>query len=259
MSGGGTTLKPLKTVRSILVSQPAPENGKSAFYSIRDDFKIKVDFRSFIHVEGVEAREFRKSRIYLDDYSSVILTSRNAIEHYFRIHEELRIRVSQETKYFCKSEAIALYLQKFIQYRKRKIFFGDGKYPKLIQLINKHKDKEKFLLPCTDMAGTGLPDLLTENEVDFTEAVIYRTVVSDLSDLSDIKYDMIVFFSPSGVDSLYKNFPDFKQEETRIAAWGLKTAGALKANDLRLDITAPTPESPSMTRAIINYIKKSNR
>lgn len=144
MSGGGTTAKPLKAVKSILVSQPAPENGKSAFYTIRDEFKIKVDFRSFIHVEGVEAREFRKSRIYLDQFSSVILTSRNAIEHYFRMHDELRLRVSQETKYFCKSEAIALYLQKYTQYRKRKIFFGDGQYPKLIQLINKHKEKENF-------------------------------------------------------------------------------------------------------------------
>lgn len=258
MSGGGTTAKPLKAVKSILVSQPAPENGKSAFYTIRDEFKIKVDFRSFIHVEGVEAREFRKSRIYLDQFSSVILTSRNAIEHYFRMHDELRLRVSQETKYFCKSEAIALYLQKYTQYRKRKIFFGDGQYPKLIQLINKHKEKENFLLPCSDVADDKLGNLLAENNVEFTEAVLYKTVVSDLSDLSDIKYDMIVFFSPSGVESLYKNFPDFTQGETRIAAWGNKTAEALKANNLRLDVTAPTAESPSMTGAIIYYMKKSN-
>lgn len=258
MSGGSTTAKPLKAVKSILVSQPAPENGKSAFYTLRDDFKIKVDFRSFIHVEGVEARDFRKSRIYLDDYSAVILTSRNAIEHYFRMHEDLRLRVSQETKYFCKSEAIALYLQKFIQYRKRKIFFGDGKYPKLMQLINKHKGKEKFLLPCSDVADKNLSNMLEENEVEFQEAVIYKTVVSDLSDLSDIKYDMIVFFSPSGVESLYANFPDFEQGETRIAAWGNKTAAALEANDLRLDVTAPTEKSKSMTGAIRNYMKKSN-
>lgn len=258
MSGGGTAAKPLKAVKSILVSQPAPENGKSAFYTLRDEFKIKVDFRSFIHVEDVDGRDFRKSRIYLDDYSAVILTSRNAIEHYFRMHDELRIRVSQETKYFCKSEAIALYLQKYIQYRKRKIFFGDGKYPKLIQLINKHKDKEKFLLPCSDVADPNLSDFLTKEEVDFTEAVLYRTVVSDLSDLSDIKYDMIVFFSPSGLDSLYQNFPDFTQDETRLAVWGNKTAAACEEHNLRVDVFAPSPESPSMTQAIKNYMKKSN-
>ncbi len=258
MSGGSTTAKPLKAVKSILVSQPEPENGKSAFYKLRDDFKLKVDFRPFIHVEEVPSKEFRKTRIYLDDFSAVIMTSRNAIEHFFRMHDELRLRVSQETKYFCKSEAIALYLQKYIQYRKRKIFFGDGRFPKLIQLINKHKGKEKFLLPCSDVADNKLSKLLEENEVDFTDAILYRTVVSDLSDLSDIKYDMIVFFSPSGVESLYKNFPDFTQDETRIAAWGKKTAAALEENHLRLDVTAPTPETPSMTLAIKNYIKKAN-
>lgn len=258
MSGGGTTAKPLKAVKSILVSQPEPENAKSPYYSIRDDFKIKVDFRPFIHVEEVPGKEFRKSRIHVEEFSSVIMTSRNAIENYFRMHEELRLRVSQETKYFCKSEAIALYLQKFIQYRKRKIFFGDGDYPKLVQLINKHKDKEKFLLPCSNVADDQLANLLQENKVDFQDAVLYKTVASDLSDLSDIKYDMIVFFSPSGVESLYINFPDFSQDETRIAAWGKTTAEALEAHNLRLDVTAPTAECPSMTGAIREYIKKAN-
>ena len=258
MSGGGTTAKPLKAVKSILVSQPTPENGKSQYFTLRDDFKIKVDFRPFIHVEDVEAKDFRKSRIYLDDFSAVILTSRNAIEHFFRMHDELRLRVSQETKYFCKSEAIALYLQKFIQYRKRKIFFGDGKYPKLLQLIGKHKDKEKFLLPCSDVHDGNFPLSLTEAEVDFQEAVLYKTVVSDLSDLSDIKYDMIVFFSPSSIDSLYINFPDFEQGATRIAGWGKPTAKALAAKDLRLDVAAPTTDAKSMTQAIKNYMKKSN-
>lgn len=258
MSGGGTTAKPLKAVKSILVSQPEPDNGKSPYYTIRDEFKIKVDFRPFIHVEDVPAKEFRKERIYLDDYSAVILTSRNAIEHYFRMHEELRLRVSQETKYFCKSEAIALYLQKFIQYRKRKIFFGDGKYPKLLQIISKHKDKEKFLLPCTDVHDDKFPQELSEAGVDFQEAVLYKTVVSDLSDLSDVKYDILVFFSPSSIESLYINFPDFEQGETRIAGWGRKTAQALEDKKLRLDIAAPTPEARSMTEAIRNYLKKSN-
>lgn len=258
MSGGGGTVKPLKAVKSILVSQPEPENGKSAFYTLRDDFNIKVDFRPFIHVEGVPAKDFRKDRIHPEEFSAVILTSRNAIEHYFRIHEELRLRVSQETKYFCKSEAIALYLQKFIQYRKRKIFFGDGSNLKLAQLAAKHKDKETFLLPCSDVADGNFASLLADHKITVQEAVIYRTVVSDLSDLSDIKYDMIVFFSPSGVESLYINFPDFSQDETRIAAWGNKTAEALEANNLRLDVTAPTKEARSMTEAIRNYMKKSN-
>jgi uroporphyrinogen-III synthase len=258
MSGGGTTVKPLKAVKSILVSQPAPENGKSAFYVLRDEFKIQVDFRPFIHVEEVPARDFRKSRVYLEEYSAVILTSRNAIEHLFRMYDELRIKVSQETKYFCKSEAIALYLQKYIQYRKRKIFFGDGKPQRLVQLINKHKEKEKFLLPCSDVADPGLNELLTEEGINFTEAVLYRTVASDLSDLSDIKYDMICFFSPSGLESLYHNFPDFKQEETRLAVWGATTAEALQGYGLRLDVFAPTPEAPSMTQAIKDYVKKSN-
>lgn len=258
MSGGGTTAKPLKAVKSILISQPEPENGKSPFYTFRDEYKIKTDFRPFIHVEPIPAKDFRKSRIHVEDFSSVILTSRNAIEHYFRVHDELRLRVSQETKYFCKSEAIALYLQKFIQYRKRKIFFGDGKPAKLIQLINKHKDKERFLLPCSDVADGKFNQLLSENGVDFQEAVIYRTVVSDLSDLSDIKYDMIVFFSPSSIESLFINFPDFTQGETRLAGWGNKTAAALEEHNLRLDVGAPTPEARSMVAAITNYIKKSN-
>jgi len=258
MSGGGTTAKTLKAVKSILVSQPEPENGKSPYYTLRDEFKIKVDFRNFIHVEGVPGKEFRKTRIYLDEFSAVILTSRNAIEHFFRMHDELRLRVSQEMKYFCKSEAIALYLQKFIQYRKRKIFFGDGSPSKLMSLIVKHKDKEKYLLPCSDASDGGFSHKLEDAGVEFKEATIYRTVVSDLSDLSDIKYNMIVFFSPSGVESLYKNFPDFEQGATRIAAWGAKTADALTAYKLRLDVTAPTEKARSMTEAIRNYIKKAN-
>lgn len=258
MSGGGTTAKTLKAVKSILVSQPEPENGKSPFYNLRDEFKIKVDFRHFIHVEGVEPREFRKSRIQPDQYSAVILTSRNAIENYFRMFDELRLKVSQETKYFCKSEAIALYLQKFTQYRKRKIFFGDGSDAKLLSLIQRHRDKENFLLPCSDVTDGNFSAELAALKVNFQEAVLYRTVVSDLSDLSDIKYDMIVFFSPSGVESLYKNFPDFEQGETRIAAWGAKTAEALEANHLRLDVKAPTDECKSMTEAIRSYLKRAN-
>ncbi len=259
MSRGRAGVKTERVVESILVSQPAPENGKSPYYDIRDEYGIKVDFRPFIHVEGVDAKEFRKSRIYIDEYSAIILTSRNAIEHYFRICEELRIKIDDNTKYFCKSEAIALYLQKFIQYRKRKIFFGNGKTDKLLELICKHKANEKFLLPCSDVHNDSLSVMLDEKGVEYTHAVIYRTVCSDLSDLSDIKYDMIVFFSPSGVESLYKNFPEFKQTTTRIAAWGLNTAQALEDNDLNLNIKAPLPETPSMTMAIRQYLKIANK
>ena len=259
MSRGSTEVKTTRKVESILVSQPAPENGKSAYYDIRDEYKIKVDFRPFIHVEGIEGKEFRKNRIYPDEYSAIILTSRNAIEHYFRICEELRIKINDNTKYFCKSEAIALYLQKFIQYRKRKIFFGNGKNDRLVELIQKHKNSEKFLLPCSDVHNAVLSNKLNEKEIEYTEAIIYKTVCSDLSNLSDIKYDMIVFFSPSGVESLYKNFPDFKQTTTRIAAWGKNTAKALEDNSLRLDVKAPSPETPSMTQAIRKYLKMANK
>jgi uroporphyrinogen-III synthase len=249
----------LKAVKSILITQPRPENDKSPYLDIAAEWKIKVDFRAFTHVEGVEAKDFRKDKVYLEQYPAVIITSRNAIEHYFRICEEMRVKVSEDTKYFCTSEAIALYLQKFIQYRKRKIFFGDGKPQKLADLINKHKADTKFLLPCSDVRDSAFPELLKQNGVDFTEATIFRTVASDLSDLSDVKYDMLVFFSPSSVASLYKNFPDFVQGETRIAAFGSSTIEALKPYGLTINVTAPTPEAPSMGMAITQYLKQSNK
>lgn len=249
----------LKAVKSILITLPPPENDKSPYLDIASDWKIKVDFRAFTHVEGVEARDFRKDKVYLEQYPSVIITSRNAIEHYFRMCEEMRFKVSEDTRYFCISEAIALYLQKFIQYRKRKIFFGDGKPQKLIELINKHKSGTRFLLPCSDVRDNSFPELLKQNDVDFTEATIFRTVASDLSDLSDVKYDMLVFFSPSSVASLYLNFPDFSQDETRIAAFGASTIEALKAHGLTINVPAPAPETPSMAMAIVQYLKQSNK
>lgn len=261
MTAVGATFKPFKKVKSILVSQPKPEHDKSPYYTIAKDYDIKVDFRPFIHVEDIDPKEFRKSKIYLQDYSSIIMTSRNAIEHYFKVAEETRYKVPETTKYFCLSEAIALYLQKYIQYRKRKIFFADGKYPKLIELLAKHKEKGagKFLIPCSDVSTNDLSPFLIENEIPYEEAVMYRTVASDLSDLREIKYDMIVFFSPSGVESLYKNFPDFVQGETRLAAWGKNTMQAILDHNLRLDVKAPDENAPSMTSAIINYLKQSNK
>jgi len=251
----------LKAVKSILISQPRPENGKSPFLDLAGEFNIKVDFRPFIHVEGMIAKDFRKYKIYIDQYPCVIFTSRNAIEHYFRLCEEMRVKVSEDTKYFCISEAIALYLQKFIQYRKRKVFFGDGKIPKLIEILLKHKDKTdgKFLLPCSDVRDQGIIDLLTKANIDFSEAIMYRTVASDLSDLRDIKYDMLSFFSPTGIVSLFKNFPDFVQGETRIAVFGNITADAARERGLRIDVLAPSPEHPSMVSAIKAYVQLSNK
>lgn len=251
----------LKEVKSILISQPEPESGRSPFYDLAKEYDLKVDFRPFIYVAGVDAKEFRRTKVYVDQYPSVIFTSRNAIEHYFRICDELRIKVSDDTKYICQNEAIALYLQKFIQYRKRKVFFGNGTMPKLIEILSKLKEKKEgpFLLPCSDVRDQGTIDMLEAAGIDFSEAVMYRTVVSDLSDLRDIKYDILVFFSPSGILSLFQNFPDFVQEETRIAVFGNKTAEAVRERDLRIDILAPSPEHPSMIGAIKSYVEQANK
>ena len=250
-----------KAVKSILISQPAPDNGKSPFLDLITEFDLKVDFRPFIFVEGINSKEFRKSKIYIDQFPCVIFTSRNAIEHYFRVSEEMRIKISESTKYFCISEAIALYLQKFIQYRKRKVFYGDGKIPKLIEILSKHKDKTdgKFLLPCSDVRDQGLIDILAKANFDFSEATMFKTVTSDLSDLRDIKYDILVFFSPTGIVSLFKNFPDFVQNDTRIAVFGNTTAEAARENNLVIDIMTPTPQHPSMVGAVKSYIKEANK
>lgn len=251
----------LKSVKSLLISQPAPENGRSPFIDLATEYDLKVDFRQFIYVEGVNSKDFRKFKVYIDQFPCVIFTSRNAIEQYFRISEEMRIKINDNTKYFCISEAIALYLQKFIQYRKRKVFFGDGKIPKLLEILTKHKDKTdgKFLLPCSDVRDQGLIDILTKANIDFSEATMFKTVASDLSDLRDIKYDVLVFFSPTGILSLFKNFPDFVQGDTRIAVFGNTTAEAARERNLVINIMAPTPEHPSMIGAVKSYIEQSNK
>lgn len=249
----------LKPVKSILISQPKPELGKSPYIDIAEQFKIKLDWRPFTQVEGVKAADFRKDKIYIDQYTCVIFTSRFAVEQYFRICEELRVKIKEDNKYFCYNEAIALYLQKFINYRKRKVFFGDGKLPKLMELIIKHKEDGKFLLPCSDVRDKAMAESLIKNEIDYSEAIIYNTVASDLSDLSDVKYDMLVFFNPSAIDSLYTNFPKFKQGETRLAIFGNTTADATKANKLNINIFSPTPENPSLVDAIKKYITEANK
>ena len=249
----------LKPVKSILISQPKPELGKSAYIDLAEQFKIKLDWRPFTHVEGVKAADFRKDKIYIEQYSCVIFTSRFAVEQYFRICEELRIKIKEDNKYFCFNEAIALYLQKFINYRKRKVFFGDGKLPKLMELILKHKDDGRFLLPCSDVRDKAMAESLVKHEIDYSEAVIYKTVASDLSDLSDVKYDMLVFFNPSAIDSLYTNFPKFTQGETRLAIFGNTTADAVKAHKININVFAPTPENPSLVDAIKKYITAANK
>lgn len=249
----------LKPVKSILISQPKPDLGKSPYIDLAQQFKIKLDWRPFTHVEGIKAAEFRKQKIYIEQYSCVIFTSRIAIEQYFRICDELRIKISEDSKYFCNNEAIALYLQKFIQYRKRKVFYGDGRLPKLMEVILKHKEDGKFLLPCSDVRDKALAEALLKYNIPYSEAVIYKTVASDLSDLSDVKYDMLVFFNPSAIDSLYTNFPKFSQDETRLAIFGNSTAEAVKAHKLNINVFAPTPENPSLVDAIKKYITEANK
>lgn len=245
-------------VKTILVSQPKPEGRKSPYFDLAEKYNLKIDFRSFIHVEGIGAQEFRTQKVELDKHTGIILTSKNAVDHYFRIAEELRYEVPDSMKYFCISEAVAYYLQKYVAYRKRKIFFGKQRIDDLIDILKKHK-KETFLLPCTDRLRDKIPDTLTANNLNFTKAVLYRTVASDLSDLENVYYDMLVFYSPGGVESLVKNFPEFKQNSTIIAAFGPTTAKAIVDNNMRLDLHAPQPNAPSMTGAIENFVKSSKK
>ena len=245
-------------VKSILVTQPKPESDKSPYTDLGKKHSIKIDFRSFIHVEGVGSKEFRVDRINILDYTAVIMTSRNSVDHFFRLCNELRITVPETMKYFCISESTAYYLQKYVIFRKRKIFHGKQTFSDLIDVIKKHKD-EKFLLPCSDIHKDEIPEILDANKINYKKAVMYKTVCSDLSDLENVFYDVLVFFSPSGITSLYKNFPKFKQNKTRIAAFGQTTAKAVEEAGLRLDIQAPLPEAPSMHMALEKYIHQVNK
>lgn len=245
-------------VKTILVSQPAPKTETSPYFDLAEKQKVKIDFRSFIHVEGIPVKEVRAQKIDLNNYTAIILTSRNAVDNFFRIAEEMRFTVPDDMKYFCQSEAVAYYLQKYVVYRKRKIYVGNRTFPELTKLIKKHKD-EKFLLPSSDKLKALIPTELDKLGVDWKRADLYRTVVSDLTDLENVFYDVLVFFSPSGIDSLFKNFPNFKQNDTRIAVFGNSTIKAVEKRGLRVDISAPTPETPSMTMALDKYIKDVNK
>lgn len=244
-------------VTSILVSQPAPTDDKSPYYTLSKRYGIKIDFRPFIEVVGVDLKEFKKQKIEILAHTAVIFTSRNAVDNFFRICAEGKTEVPADMKYFCVSEQTANYLQKYIVIRKRKIFVGHKTAADLIEILKKHKG-ETFLFPCSNIRKEDIPIFLHENEFKFSEAVIYKTVASDLSDLANVNYDIIAFFSPSGIHSLFVNFPKFKQNKTRIAAFGPTTGKAVIEAGLILDIEAPLPNAPSMTGALELYIKKAN-
>lgn len=255
-------------IKKILVSQPKPTTEKSPYFDMAEKHGVTLDFRPFIHVEPILAKDFRQQKVAILDHSAIIFTARTAIDHFFRLCEELRVSVPETMKYFCISESVALYLQKYIQYRKRKIFFGaTGKIEDLMVVINKHSD-EKYLVSVADVYDVNksvddkkddIVSLLEKNEITYTKAVMYKTVSTDFTQDKNFKYDMLVFFSPSGINSLFKNFPEFDQGEIKIGCFGPTTAKAAKEAGLRVDIEAPTPSAPSMAVAIDQFIKEYNK
>lgn len=252
-----TAKENLLKVKSILVSQPKPTDDKSPYLSLAEKYKLKIDFRPFIQVDPINYKEFRKQKIDILNHTAIIFTSRHAVDHFFKLCAESKIEIPADMKYFCISEQTSNYLQKYIVIRKRKIFTGSKTANDLIEIIKKHKN-EKYIFPCSNIRKDDIPVFLQDNGYKFTEAVIYKTVASDLSDLANVNYDIIAFFSPSGINSLFVNFPEFQQNNTRIAAFGPTTAKAVHDAGLRLDIEAPLPNAPSMTGALELYIKRAN-
>ena len=246
------------SIKKLLVSQPKPASEKSPYFNIAEKYGVEIDFRPFIKVEPLTAKEFRQQKILILDYTAVIFTARTAIDHFFHLCEELRVNIPETMKYFCMTEAIAVYLQKYIVYRKRKIFYGQtGKPEDLVVVIGKHS-KEKYLMPMSDVHKEDLINLLNTKKIHYKTAVMYRTVSTEFSKDEKFDYDMLLFFSPSGISSLLKNFPDFRQENIRIGCFGPSTAKAALEAGLRLDVEAPTPEAPSMTAALELYLKKES-
>jgi uroporphyrinogen-III synthase len=245
-------------VKSILVSQPEPADiTNSPYHKLADKYGIKIDFRQFIKVDPVSSKDFRKQKIDILKHTAIIFTSRNAVDHFFNICKESKIEMPPEMKYFCISEQTANYLQKYIVVRKRKVFVGERTAQDILEVVKKHKN-EKYLFPCSNIRKDDIPSFMNDNGYNFTEAIIYETVAADLSDLDDVSYDIVAFFSPSGINSLFVNFSGFKQDKTRIAVFGPTTAHAAKEAGLILDIEAPLPNAPSMTGALELYIKKCN-
>jgi uroporphyrinogen-III synthase len=245
-------------IKRILVSQPKPESDKSPYFELAQKTNIKIDFKPFIQVEGVSCKDFRTQKVDILSHSAVVFTSKTAIDHFFRICGELRIIVPDIMKYFCISESIAYYLQKYIIYRKRKIFFGNGVINDIFEILGKHKD-ERLLVPLSDQHQNDVPDLLTKNGYKVTPVTLYKTVSSDMTDLPYVNYDVLVFFSPLGIKSLLHNFPEFKQNDIKIASFGAHTAKAVREAGLRLDIEAPMPDAPSMPVALEHYILEHNK
>jgi uroporphyrinogen-III synthase len=242
-------------VKNILITQPKPDGEKSPYFDLAKKYSVNLDFHPFIVVDGISAKDFRKQKIDIASYTAVIFTSRNAIDHFFRICDEMKISVSQETKYFCITEAVALYLQKFILYRKRKVFYGaDGTNKSLFDVINKHKDNEKFLYPCSESFDSEITNWLKSNNCGYATPVLYRIISNDITEVMAREYDVICFFTPGGVKSLLENFPKFKQNGTRIGAFGANTFKAAEDAGLVLDIKAPQPQAPSMVSALELYL-----
>lgn len=246
-------------IKNLLVSQPKPTTEKSPYFDLADKYGLKIDFRQFIKVEGLSAKDFRQQKVSIPDHTAIVFTSRHGIDHFFRLSEELRVAISEDMKYFCINEQVALYLQKYIVYRKRKIFHATtGKNDELVQLIMKH-GSEKYLIPCSDVTKDELMVKLEEKKITFTKAVMYCTVSNDFQPGEAFDYDMLVFFTPAGIASLLKNFPNFEQGDIAIACFGASTAQAVKDAGLRLDCMAPTPVAPSMTAALDLFIKDNHK
>ena len=259
-NGSSQTVTTGKAVKKILIAQSKPEGNKSPYFDLAKKYKLKLDFHPFIIVDGIPAKEFRRQKIDIANYSAVIFTSRNTIDHFFRICDEMKVSVSQETKYFCITEAVALYLQKFILYRKRKVFYGaDGSNKSLFDVINKHKDNEKFLYPCSESFDGGITNWLIQHNCEHATPVLYRIISNDITEVIGREYDVICFFTPGGVKSLLENFPKFKQNGTRIGAFGVNTFKAVEDAGLVLDIKAPQPQAPSMVSALEIYLTGLNK
>lgn len=246
-------------IKKVLVSQPKPTSEKSPYFDIAEKYGVKIDFRPFIKVESLSAKEFRQQKVSILDHTAIVFTSRHAIDHFFNLCVELRVTIPETMKYFCTSETIALYIQKYVQYRKRKVFFGaTGKFADLVPLMVKH-NTEKYFVPMSDVHNDEVKDLLDKNKIQHTEAVMYRTVSNDFKPEEMSDYDMLVFFSPAGIQSLMKNFPGFEQKDIAIGCFGPTTAKAVKEVGLRLDLEAPSAAAPSMPAALDLFIGEQNR
>jgi len=245
-------------VKSILISQPIPGEKKTIYHSLADKLNLKLDFRPFIELDPIPGRDLRRLKVNILDHSAIIFNSRNAVDNFFRVVEELKVDLPITLKYFCINEGISLYIQKYTVLRKRKVFFGKGTEREFLAEIKKHAI-ENYLFPCSDIRKNTIPDFLASHNIHYKEAIFYKTITSDLSDLAHVYYDIIVFFSPADIKSLFDNFPDFQQNDTRIAGFGATTDEAIREAGLVNNIPAPTTESPSMVTALEKYIIKSNK